>query len=1259
MSSRHERDELIQALIDRVNDLARTLLGSPNKALSTKAELRFGNSGSLSVAVSGARAGLWYSFEDGIGGGPLELIMRERGLSPAEGFRWARAWLGGSFSLGDSHSLKASRRSAPSSANGNRAKAPEPDPREDPTVHARRIWAESVPIAATCAERYLRECRGITGELPDNLRMATVWHKEAKQSFPSLIVGAFGPDGELHRLQAVFLNPATGEKAGVKPAKKTFGPGSTPAVFRGPPSAAFDVLLCEGPEDGLALRSALEAGDVGAVLGAGCLHKPQVAEGTRVCIVSDGDAAGAKAAQKAAVEHTLRGCEVWIATPPAGTKDANALLLKQGPDAVRAMIAAAEPYCAPAPPDALPPRLDAAEAQKLVNEAVEQAFAEGLAWKPPEPRNDIDGLNLNDTSEKPLPPVWGIKATLGLGKSQAVLKRLADPALAGLSINYFAPEHRLNDELLTRYAALAAPGSPEARIVRGYQQELPDGTPMCRKADLAAAVGALGLPVGQHLCERKARNGAEPERCEHFDTCPMQRQAADKRPGVRFMSHAHLFVKHTHKADFHVIDEAYWQAGIRGCDRSRPYFVAFHWLEALRSVPAKGKGLKAGVEMNDVGAEAELRDISLRCVRALKAGGLRTDFEAAGVSASDARHASGLEYRRTEKLSVTPGMDWKAQADAIKNHAANTALKLGRFFRLLAEALEAGADPALTCFEIALNVENPPHKPEDRVIMRWRAPMTIADKPVLLLDATLDGEIARVFFPQMAEPVVIEAALTGYHAIQAPDVAWPKNRLCHKDTLKPEEANRRSNRRDELRWLHEVEAAKGESVLITYRAAEEAIAERAAELPNSNPKALFGHFNRLRGHDEWRDVSSLIIVGRPQPNAQAVEDLTRALWHATKEPIKRLFPDARYPRETRFIMMADGRHVPVQVDTHPDWRCARVLDQIRAEMTQAIGRARLVHRDPAKPCRVIVLGEYPVGLPIHELATWESLKPGPLEVMKARGLVLKNRDHAAMVLSDIFPTGNALRQWLKANPEQAQAWNEFVSSPYRKIPTGESHKLVAIRYKVEGSRQAAEGWIDPSRHPDPRAALENVLGPLALFGVPDVGAVERAADEAPAAAPPPVPLEPMRPEPMPVGAVADTGEISDLVAPEPSQPPALDAVARAEPEASPPPEDHDRWLGWPGPDPAEMRRQAALPRLVVANMPEPPPEELSDAELIRLLPPKRPTDNTVGWEIKAHDVLRAWGVEWFRAQKLVREQSAAHDWRAHCPVRLAHARDSP
>jgi hypothetical protein len=71
--------------------IARALLGEPNPAHSTKAQLRYGTNGSLSVQVRGPNRGTWYDFENKKGGGLLELIAREKGINGAAAFEWLRS----------------------------------------------------------------------------------------------------------------------------------------------------------------------------------------------------------------------------------------------------------------------------------------------------------------------------------------------------------------------------------------------------------------------------------------------------------------------------------------------------------------------------------------------------------------------------------------------------------------------------------------------------------------------------------------------------------------------------------------------------------------------------------------------------------------------------------------------------------------------------------------------------------------------------------------------------------------------------------------------------------------------------------------------------------------------------------------------------------------------------------------------------------------------------------------------------------------
>ena len=72
--------------------VARALLGDPNPKLSTAAELRYGEHGRLSVRLAGERAGQWYDFRDGRGGGVLDLVIHEHQASDRAGaVRWLEA----------------------------------------------------------------------------------------------------------------------------------------------------------------------------------------------------------------------------------------------------------------------------------------------------------------------------------------------------------------------------------------------------------------------------------------------------------------------------------------------------------------------------------------------------------------------------------------------------------------------------------------------------------------------------------------------------------------------------------------------------------------------------------------------------------------------------------------------------------------------------------------------------------------------------------------------------------------------------------------------------------------------------------------------------------------------------------------------------------------------------------------------------------------------------------------------------------------
>jgi putative DNA primase/helicase len=87
-------DALRAALRERAADLAILLVGHPNRLMSSKRQLRFGNKGSLSVEISGAKAGLWYDHESSEGGDLFSLIMREQGCGFVDAKKFAQDFVG-------------------------------------------------------------------------------------------------------------------------------------------------------------------------------------------------------------------------------------------------------------------------------------------------------------------------------------------------------------------------------------------------------------------------------------------------------------------------------------------------------------------------------------------------------------------------------------------------------------------------------------------------------------------------------------------------------------------------------------------------------------------------------------------------------------------------------------------------------------------------------------------------------------------------------------------------------------------------------------------------------------------------------------------------------------------------------------------------------------------------------------------------------------------------------------------------------------
>src|SRR5262249_11420354 len=70
--------------------------GEPNRALSTRREMRWGRKGSFSLQLDGPKAGLWFDHELGRGGDIIDLIKLELDCNFVEAWQWAQRFITGS-----------------------------------------------------------------------------------------------------------------------------------------------------------------------------------------------------------------------------------------------------------------------------------------------------------------------------------------------------------------------------------------------------------------------------------------------------------------------------------------------------------------------------------------------------------------------------------------------------------------------------------------------------------------------------------------------------------------------------------------------------------------------------------------------------------------------------------------------------------------------------------------------------------------------------------------------------------------------------------------------------------------------------------------------------------------------------------------------------------------------------------------------------------------------------------------------------------
>ena len=377
--------ELRLALIANWTSLLTELLGKP--ARRTARQWRWNRRGSLSAVVSGAKAGTWFDHERGIGGGPFELIARERGGDWRDAADWARRWLG----MPDWQ------------APGQRPDAPAPvviaaidsatalDPTAAWEAQRRQFaqraatitWERAVP--ADPAHGYLQR----KGVRPHGIRM---------ESEDVLIVPLMDLDGTIHTLQRIYEDGTKRYLAGGAKAGHF-------TVVGGPLAEAEAILICEGWATGATAHEATGL-PVVAAMDAGNLKRvaPILRERfptARLVILADNDTKPGRVDNPGvtAAIAAARAAGALVAIPPE-PGDFNDLAAAQGLEAVREIVAAAEPPPQPLPTYALA-SLDLVGARAVLEDRIADFMAEVAAYWTADPLEA-------ELAPQPGPPAWAV-----------------------------------------------------------------------------------------------------------------------------------------------------------------------------------------------------------------------------------------------------------------------------------------------------------------------------------------------------------------------------------------------------------------------------------------------------------------------------------------------------------------------------------------------------------------------------------------------------------------------------------------------------------------------------------------------------------------------------------------------------------------------------------------------------------------------------------------------------------------------------------
>jgi putative DNA primase/helicase len=1057
---RNSLNKLKAALADNAEALAVERLGKPTSRRGYA--WRWGRNSSLSVYVKGARRGSWRSFEAEQGGSLLDLYaftagkpVPARGNNLKDAIAWAKGWLG----WGDD--------------SGYRQRVHKPLPPRPPVFDvddyetrrqalARKKFSEAIPLPGTLGERHLASREIKPDAWPESVR----WHERHYE----VIFAKVSPDGSsVTQIQSICLkDDGTNIYWPAEPGKKrrkkkpTTGPGYGGACrFPGDQRA---LCLAEGPETALSIWHATGIETwcaFGQVTSISLEHVPR----DRTIVVCHDDdprnAQSRKALRDAIRVWRREGRTVVEALPWDRTKrdksDFNDALRADGLEAVRRRIERTL---------AMPETVGKAEPIQWARKRLADAMQETLGdlW---DRREDM--------------PALAIRVVTGGGKTRQALEGIRDWIAKGRGPVVFAvPDHNLGDGVLQR--ALDDAGISRVAVWRGREAINPaTGSAMCGDLEAVKAVQRMGGKAQFIVCHN-GKSGTEEQKCPLYDLCAYQGQRMQDAD-LWIVPHALLFAgkpESIPQPSLLVIDEDAHRAGLVGTDTREPVLVTRDELDRRPLVPHRGPDAQGWND--DASAELvdELEPLRRKLLTAFDAAPLgylaRQALLDAGLTAEECARAAELEWKRWREPPLWPGMSPKSRKAALESadSSGRDVPRLARLWRILA-ALLADDRPSTSGGIEAVERKDKDTGASYRAFrLQWREAIAEGfQAPTLLMSATLRLDLVKPYFPGVKLAANIDAAAPHQRVTYWHGKSFSHSNLHALAVQKGQELPKAAEKLRRQLWAQAMALHRqngGETLLIVPKAVEEWLRAEYAPLPAGIHLA---HHGAIAGRDEWRNVRTLIVVGRTLPPADAVERMASALTGAHVKPET---VEGGFPATMGTLTDKTGRAASVEMETAGSGIAEAVRASIAEDgLIQAIGRGRGVNRTADDPLDVHLIGSAMVeGLPIDDLAEWTWLGK-EAETVALQGVWLAN---AADMASVVGVSPNALQV---ARRKQKQ--KESVSYKGSLYETDSFWSGVRYRRKIE-----RHGWQEarfaPGAVDDPKAWLEARLGPVEIKALP-------------------------------------------------------------------------------------------------------------------------------------------------------------------------------